>query len=156
MVNFCFNWGTPSFGPAWNHSKLIFTRSFYNFLRTTFFSFSYNCQFHGLNMNYDIKISLISLNMAVKESKKGYLPAFNISKTALDGRPTFSFFILFIAQCTCSTSILPTAPTIWGAPAPTNIATYFQYLSIFPYVSSRFVFNHSHQSSPRHFHLWES
>ena len=46
--------------------------------------------------------------MAVKESKKGYLPAFNISKTALDGRPTFSFFILFIAQCTCSTSILPT------------------------------------------------
>lgn len=46
--------------------------------------------------------------MAVKESKKGYLPAFNISKIALDGRPTFSFFILFIAQCTCSTSILPT------------------------------------------------
>ena len=110
--NFCFNMGTLFPSPT-------------------------NLHFHHLIANYHIEISLISLNMAVRELKQGYLPVVNISKTTPDGLRAFSFQHQFCLNYHLTNS--------------DGVPTYFQHTN-FLYVSSRFAFDNSYQSSPCHFH----
>ena len=110
--NFCFNMGTLFHSPT-------------------------NLHVHHLFANYHIKISLIPLNMAVRELKQGYYQ----SSTFLRQPQMVNLLSHFNINSASSTTWL----TAMLSP------TYFQHTNAL-YVSSRFAFDNSHQSSPRHFH----